>query len=376
MMYVFSPLSSQWIFSRLLMKGLVIIVLLAGVQGIGNVHAAGGGAHFSITPGSIPHANVVHRGYFTYTSKPDNLIQDSIHVTNIGTVRGSVDLYAVDATTSQTSGVAFVDPEAPRQDVGAWITLSSQKVTLNPGQSQDVPFSLRVPGKVRPGQHGGGIIARDATSQTVSSNSRSIHTDVQVHMQEILGVLVNISGTTVEKLNITGITYDRKSTSQNLLVGLANTGTQMVHPSGILQISDKKGILLQNVPLKLAAILPQTAINYPVSLENTVLNSGTYTARISLSYEGGHNVNYKTNFVVSLAQTATNQIVPNSVTSQTPLHAVSRTTASNANPFSFDRLTSWHYIPILLVIILLFVVLLPWRRKLYRPLAKLWQKYK
>lgn len=375
-MYVFSPFSSRWIFSRLLMKGLVIIVLLTEVQGIGSVHAAGGGAHFSITPGSIPHANVVHRGYFTYTSKLDNLIQDSIHVTNVGTARGSIDLYAVDATTSQTSGVTFLDPEAPQQDVGTWITLSSRKVTLNPGQSQDVPFSLRVPGKVRPGQHGGGIIAREVTNQTVSSNSGSIHTAVQVHMQEILGVLVNIPGTIVEKLNVTGITYDRKSASQNLLVGLANTGTQMVHPSGILQISAKKGRLLQNVPLKLAAILPQTAISYPVSIENTVLNSGTYTARISLSYEGGHNVSYKTNFVVSLAQIATNQIVPKSVTSQAPLHAVSRTTASNANPFSFNAPTLWHYIPILLIIMLLFAVLLLWRRKLYKPLTKLWQRSK
>ncbi len=375
-MYVFSPFSSRWIFSRLLMKGLVIIVLLAGVQGIGIVHAAAGSAHFSITPGSIPHTNVVHRGYFTYTSKPDNLIQDSIHVTNSGTVRGSVDLYAVDATTSQTSGVTFLDPEAPRQDVGAWITFSSQKITLNPGQSQDVPFSLQIPGKVRPGQHGGGIIARDATSQTVSSKSHSIHTDVQVHMQEILGVLVNVPGTTVEKLSVTRIIYDRKSTSQNLLVGLANSGTQMLHPSGILQISDKKGILRQSVSMKLAAILPQTAINYPVSIENTVLNSGIYTARISLSYEGGHNVSYETNFIISPAQPVTNHIVPKSITSQASLRTVSGTTASNSNWFSFDTLTSWHSTPALLVIILLFVVLLPWRRKLYKLLTKLWQKYK
>ena len=370
-MYVFSPFSLRWIFSRLLMKGLVIIVLLTGVQGIAFVHAASGDAHFSITPGRVPHSNGTHRGYFTYTSKPDSLIQDSIHVTNIGTVRGSVDLYAVDATTNQASGVAFVDPEAPQQDIGAWIKLDSQKLTLNPGQSQEVPFSLRVPAKVRPGQHGGGIIARDATSQTVSSNSHSIHTTVQVHMQEILGVLVNIPGATVEKLNVTGIIYDRKSTSQNLLVGLANTGTQMVHPSGILQISDKKGRLLQNVPMKLAAILPQTAINYPLSIESSALNSGIYTARLSLSYEGGHNVSYETSFAVSLPQIATDQIASKSVMNRTPLHPVSKTTTSHSNLFSFNTLTLWHFIPALLVIALLFAVLLLWRRKLYKPLTKL-----
>jgi len=375
-MHVFSSFSLQWIFSRLYMKVLIIIILLAGASGAQAVHAAGGTAHFSIAPGNIPHSNKIHRGYFTYTSQPDMLVEDSIHVTNVGTVRGSVDLYAVDATTSQTSGVTFFTPDDPRRDVGAWITLSSQKITLNPGQSQDVPFSLRIPSAVRPGQHGGGIIARDAIDQTVSSNSGAIHTTVQVHSQEILGVLVNLPGTLVEKLDVTGITYDQKSMSQNLLVGLANTGTQIIHPSGILQISDKKGKLLQNVPMKLAAILPQTAISYPVSIENNVLNSGTYTASISLSYEGGHHVSYKTTLAIFLSQPVTSRSIPKPVTNQSSLRTVSGTTASSSNSFLFNTLTLWHSIPILLVIMLLCVVLLLWCWRMYKPLTKLRRRAK
>jgi Bacterial protein of unknown function (DUF916) len=375
-MYMFSSFSLRWIVSRLLMKVLIIIVLLAGASGTRAVHAAGGTAHFSIAPGNIPHSNKIHRRYFAYTSQPGVLVEDSIHVTNVGTVRGSVDLYAVDATTSQVSGVTFFTPDDPRHDVGAWITLSNQKITLNPGQSQDVPFSLRIPSSVRPGQHGGGIIARDAINQAVSSNSGAIHTTVQVQSQEILGVLVNLPGTLVEKLNVTGITYNQKSTSQNLLVGLANTGTQIIHPSGNLQVSDKKGHLLQNVPLKLAAILPQTAISYPVSIQNNALNSGTYTASISLSYEGGHHVSYETTFVASLPQPVTGRSIPKPVTNQSSLRTVSGTTASSSNLFPFNTLTLWHSIPVLLVIMLLCAVLLLWCWRMYKPLTKLRRRSK
>ncbi len=186
-MYVLCPFSAQQILSRFVIKVLIIIIiLLAGALGIQVVLAAGGTAHFNITPGFISHSNETPRGYFTYTTQPGFLIQDSLHVTNIGTARGSVDLYAVDATTSQTSGVTFLTTTDPRHDVGAWIKLSRQKVTLNPGQSQDIPFSLRVPSSVRPGQHGGGIIARDAIDQALSSNSGAIHTTMQVQSQEIL----------------------------------------------------------------------------------------------------------------------------------------------------------------------------------------------
>ncbi len=216
-MYVFYSFSFRCVFSRLLRNVLIILVLLAECLGTKVVHAAGGSPHFYITPTSISYPNAPSREYFTYTSQAGALLHDSIHITNVGTARGCVNLYAVDATTGQASGITFPDPADPRRNVGAWITLSRQKVTLNPGQSQDIPFSLRVPSKVLPGQHCGGIIARDAIDQTESSNPGSIHATIQVQTQEILGVLINLPGTLVEKLN-------RKRTSHLSLKIFAKNG--------------------------------------------------------------------------------------------------------------------------------------------------------
>jgi hypothetical protein len=365
-MYDFYPFSAQRIVSRFVIKVLIIIILLAGVSGIRTVLAAGGTAHFSIVPGIIPHSNKTHREYFTYTSQPGFLIQDSLHVTNVGTARGSIDLYAVDATTNQASGVTFFTPTDPRHDVGAWITLSNQRITLSPGQSQDVPFSLHIPSSVRPGQHGGGIIARDAIDQTSSSKSGAIHTTIHIQRQEILGVLVNLPGALVQKLNVAGITYNRKSTPQSLLIGLSNIGTQILHPSGNLQVTDKKGRLLQNIPLKLAAILPQTAINYPVPIDPNTLSGGTYIFSVSLEYEGGHSVQYKAHFMVPQSQPSMNQTSPKPATGQaSPNPGADHTIISHnvfPNPASFAGLP-WRYMGGILIIMMLLVTLFLWRRR-------------
>ncbi len=177
----------------------------------------------------------------------------------------------------------------------------------------------------------------------------------------------------MQNLNITGITCDSKSTSQQLLIGLANTGTQLLHPSGNLLITDKKGRLLQNVPLKLATILPQTTINYPVEIELNALNTGTYTANVSLEYEGGHSAKYKARFIVPQPQPSTNQALPKSATNQSlpntgTNHAIQHTMAHDVtpNPALWDGLIPWQYIGGLFVIIItLLVALFLYRRRLF-----------
>src|SRR6266487_167154 len=195
----------------------------------------------------------------------------------------------------------------------------------------------------------------------------------------------SISLVHVEKLNVTGITYDGKSASQRLLIGLANTGTQMIHPAGSLQVTDKERRLLQNVPLKLAAILPQTAINYPVGIVSNALNSGPYRASVSLGYEGGHTTKYEASFVVprpqpstkqTLPKSATSQILPKPVTNQAIPRAVSDIATPYRSPAFFNILTPWYYIVGLLIIMLILAAMFPWSRRLYRPLARLRQRSK
>lgn len=341
-------------FLHFLVGALIITVLVLGALGAGVTHAADGKAHFDIEPIFVPYRDMRPRANFMYASGSGALIQDSIHVKNNGSARGTIDIYPVDAITSQASGEAFSNRTDPLRDIGAWITLSSQRVTLNPGQSQDIPFSLRIPDHVRPGQHLGGFVA-EAPVQRQSSSKGAIQAIVQIHIRKVISILINIPGTTVKKLNATGITYDKASTNQRVLIELANTGTQFLHPSGSLKITNAAGQRLQNVPLKLEAILPQTSIYYPVFIHQTALHPGTYTAMLSLEYEGNHKLNYTTSFVVPIPQLQKISFLP---------PAISDLVTLNANFFS--ALTPWHYVVGICLLFFILSTLVFWIPRLYK----------
>jgi hypothetical protein len=357
--------SSRWTFSRSLVGTLITILLLLEALGAGIAHAANGNAQFSIEPTFFPQYQVTPRAYFIYHNRPTALIEDSIHIKNSGSARGTADLYVVDATTSQTGGTTLLPRNAPRRDVSSWITLSRQRITLNPGQSLDVPFKLHIPKQVRPGQHVGIIIAQKVDPQRVSSASGSRQVTVQINSLTGLGVLVNLPGTLVEKLKATGITYNNAGAYQSVLVGLKNTGTQMLHPSGSLWISNMTGQLLQNVPIKLDTFLPQTAIYYPVYMHRHALVPGTYEVTLTLRYEHHHLLHYKTSFIVPFPQ-----LLKNTAISQMASDLVT------PNTNFFAALTPWHYIVGIAFLFLLLSALFFWSRSMYKAAMKLSKKLK
>jgi hypothetical protein len=245
----------------------------------------------SSTPGTPASAS-----YFVFGGQPGGTIADKVRVTNTGTVRGTAALYAVDATTGQTSGAVYLSRTAPKQEVGAWVTLSVAQVTLNPGQSQTIAFQVAVPQSARPGQHLGGIVAENSAMQQASNGG-----SVQINIQQlsIIAVQINLPGTLVEQLTAQQVTPGGEHSYQVLYVGLHNTGTQMIKPYGTLQIADGEGHTLKTMQLKLDTFVPQTAIEYPVYVPGQALGVGQYQATLTLQYGTGKVLHYTTTFAIT-----------------------------------------------------------------------------
>jgi hypothetical protein len=128
----------------------------------------------SIEPSASSPYGAFLRGYYVYDSLPKTQQFDYVHVYNNGNVSSTLHLSAVDATTGQMSGTVFHSSTDPRHDVGSWITLSRQEITLMPGRGADILFTLKIPSHVRPGQHGGGIIAEYVYQQARTVNGNSV----------------------------------------------------------------------------------------------------------------------------------------------------------------------------------------------------------
>ncbi len=270
---------------QLLAGALLIALLLGGAFRCSVAHAASGQPIFSLQPVHYDPSQPVTQSYFVFDSHPGMILHNQVRVTNSGSATGTASLYTVDATTGQTSGLVYLSQTAAQHEVGTWITLEKQQVTLAPGQSQIVLFQVAIPSTTWSGQHVGGIVVESATRPS-SPSSGAIHIIVQ--NLTIIAVQINLPGTPIEQLIATGIQPGGENAHQNMLVGLRNTGNTMLKPVGTLHVTDSHGHLIQNLAVKLDTLLPHTSINYPVYLKGTALGAGTYQAELTLTYGHKH----------------------------------------------------------------------------------------
>jgi hypothetical protein len=356
--------SSPSLFRKTLLPVLALAVALLLVSTATTIHSARastGGSHFSIEPSFYGPYAANPRGYFIYNTYPGAHIVDSVHIVNDGDARGTANIYPVDATTQQTTGTMFYNRTDPRRDVGSWITFTQSQVTLDAGQSTDISFTLTVPSHVRPGQHGGGIILENTAMPQFKMSQKSSSVSIGLHSLLALGVLVNLPGATSENLKASGFHYSFANGYQNLLISLANTGTQLLYPSGSLTIDNAQGHRVQSISLQFRTFLPQTSINYPASLGHTRYTPGqTYTAHLTLHYGSQHTLIYSAPFTVPLPNKGPLTNVIQSL--NTPI----------SSPTSLlDQLTPWHYAAAIIILFLLLTALIFWIRQLSRGAASL-----
>ncbi len=274
----------------------LIIVLLLISHTTVHAQSTAGRPNFALQPGTYNPAVPATKSYFILDAKAGSTLSESIRVTNAGKVAGGVSLYPVDATTAQTSGIAYLSKGDPRRDVASWIKLDKQQLTLAPGQSQIVSFKLAIPASTHPGPHIGAITAENLTLQH-SSGKGSININVQ--SISVMAIQVNIPGPTLEQMNVTGIKAGGTNGYQSLFVSMVNTGNQMLSPGGDLSVKDSQGRLLQVLPLKLGIILPATQIDYPVYLQKQALSAGDYQALLVLHYGNGKTLSYATKLTIT-----------------------------------------------------------------------------
>lgn len=239
------------------------------------------GPAFSLKPVRYDPARPETQSYFVYDAWPGQVIHDEVLVRNTGSAPGTVRLYAVDATTGQTSGTVFLLEGDPRIDVGAWITLDEDQLTLAPGEERVVSFTITVPQHVRPGHHVGGLVAQDVEIKR-GVEGGTVRIDLQT--RTAIAVQVNLPGPVVEAVSINGVTAEVQHGQQWLRLGLRNDGTVMVRPHGTLAVFTPDGRDIARLPLQLDTLLPETEIQYPVPLTGQPLEPGEYRVRVDLIY--------------------------------------------------------------------------------------------
>lgn len=231
-------------------------------------------------------------GYFVFSGRPGARIHGKIRVINVGSKPGRTSLYAVDATTGETSGAVYRSRQEPRRGVGSWISLGTATFRLSPGQSRVVPFNVRVPRGGSAGQHLGGIVAQRSSS-TISSGAKGGHGKnssfkVKVKALSVIAVQVNLPGPRRVKMTLTGIKPGRQPGHQSLLLGIGNPGNLLLKGRGSLKVVNHTGRQVLSQNFNLDTFVPQTHVDFPVYVQGKALPPGRYRGTITISYRGHH----------------------------------------------------------------------------------------
>jgi hypothetical protein len=244
------------------------------------------GPTFALKP-----ASPAKLGYFVLRGRPGATFRGKVRVINVGSEAGRTKLYAVDATTGQTSGAVYRSRQEPRRGVGEWTSLKTGAIQLGPGQSRVVPFSVRVPSGASPGQHLGGIVAQRSIS-TSSSGSATQGADgtFKVRIQElsVIALQVNLPGPRRVKMSLSGIEVGDQPGHQSLLLGIGNPGNVLLKGRGSLKVVNSGGRLVKSQRFDLDTFVPGTHVDFPVYVRGKALRPGRYRGTVTIGYRGRH----------------------------------------------------------------------------------------
>jgi hypothetical protein len=270
---------------------------------------ASGGASFSLQTVS---ANPAEKPapYFVFEQTAGGLIEGQVQVKNTSLETGTVRLYAVDAATGNTSGIVYGLGDDPKSQVGTWVKLAVEELTLASGESEMVPFTVAVPNDVRGGQHVGAIVAEAVTTQgqqsvQVTNDQAAFH--VEVKGRSAIAVQVNVPGAVVSQIDVNGIEIGGQNGVQTLMLNLHNSGTEIEKPIGRIIITDEAGEQVQGVRFRMDSFLPNTHILYPVPVEYQALNAGEYGVMLTMQYGADRQV-YEHTMVFSVSEKENLQI--------------------------------------------------------------------
>jgi hypothetical protein len=245
------------------------------------------GPTFALKP-----ASPARLGYFVFSGRPGATVHGKIRVINVGSKPGRTSLYAVDATTGETSGAVYRSRQEPRRGVGDWISLGTVTFRLAPGQSRVVPFSVRVPSGTSDGQHLGGIVAQRSSSTASSGKQggqgKNSSFKVKIQALSVIAVQVNLPGPQRVKMTLIGIKPGTQPGHQSLLLGIGNPGNLLLRGRGSLMVVNDTGRQVLRQSFNLDTFVPQTHIDFPVYVRGKALSPGRYRGSITITYRGHH----------------------------------------------------------------------------------------
>lgn len=187
---------------------------------------------------------------FLFTVDPGQQATNTVKIYNTTNTKKTIDVYPVDSQVSSGGAFACAQKADEQRDVGTWLKLNKQTVTVDANGSQDIDFSLSVPDSATPGEHNG-CIAIQQTDQVPQAAGNGI----ALSFRSAIRVSVTVKGDLRKGLAFTRL-EDKPGNKEGIL--LINTA---LRNSGNVSLDTDVDIRLKTV---LGTTVNKTGGEFPV----------------------------------------------------------------------------------------------------------------
>lgn len=227
--------------ARRLLTGLAVLagaLTLAGPAVAATPAAPSGDQDVTWTVRTASNDLGADRTSFTYTLDPGRSVTDGLVVANRGRTAVELSVYAADGYTTQTGQLDLVVAGATSVGVGAWAKPRVEHVTVAPGKTADVPFTLTVPQTATPGDYVGGVVT-SLRQEGEGGDGDAITVDRRLGVR----LTLHVGGTVSPALAVEGVHVDHSTTADPLGRG-GTTVRYTLHNTGNTVLSARQGVAL------------------------------------------------------------------------------------------------------------------------------------
>jgi hypothetical protein len=226
------------------------------------------------------------RPNFAYAARPGDTVSDTVVVTNRSDQRLELRTYAADAFTTTSGQLDLLPAGETSTDLGAWIVVGDGAgqgtITVDPGQSLDLPFTITVPADAAPGDHSAGIITslvQQATASTVALDRR-LALRVHLRVEGTLAPAVEVSDVQVVHHDVAN---PFGTSTATVRYTLTNTGNARAVATQDVRVAGPNGWAASAYdPAELPELLPGSTLEQEVEVTG-VRPLGRATAQVAVT---------------------------------------------------------------------------------------------
>jgi hypothetical protein len=227
---------------------------------------------FGVRP-VVPKGKRLPPSYFVIDAGPGSIARRSVVIVNGTRHTKTLIVDGVDGLTGQTTGVVYANRDQRHREASRWVRPSQRIVRVAAGTTQRMPFTIRVPQQVRPGDHVAGLAFED--QHVASSKSRF---SVKQIVRVVVGIQLHIDGGAPAQATVGALSMQAQPGTQvaTTLVQLSNVGDTLCKPTLAVTLQPEHG-QPRTVTKALDTVLPRDTIAYPMPFDGRV-DGGRYRA--------------------------------------------------------------------------------------------------